>query len=505
MAKSKVILTTTLSGVKSASLKLENLVTENARLRLENPSSPSAWLSSEMSLFDHLSALSSSWGVLDPAMLPVVAQLGTWDTVVGLCTHANLDVAIAAMEVVGEMVGDSGSVAQGGELVLVKEFARNGGLEIVGKNLERVEGEENGGGIEGERCVGITLQVVMSVMEVARGTLGTEEEMEQVEGVVWDTVGMWKENQRSVAEVMAYVLTSLGLSTSASSSFVDDRDVEAYLVAFSGYMRREPEPGDEVEYVENLADCLCCLAKFAPVGFSVNEGVELCSRILCGRGHAGLGAMRVVATLVAGTGGAEEFADKGGIKIVGRIFMGRGKPKLKTGLKEGKKLKREKRNWERGIEEKAVEIVYLMTRYLKGGKEREYKERMVAKFLETECERCERVVEIMIREDERMREAEVKYLRSEEADEDEELGLDVEARAVGVKMEKGGATYFQASAIAGWICQNSKTGFGAVKEALSVRGSGMTLVKEGVKEWADMMEEGEEKTRLMGILGDIGA
>ena len=42
----------------------------------------------------------------------------------------------------------------------------------------------------------------------------------------------------------------------------------------------------------------------------------------------------------------------------------------------------------------------------------------------------------MIREDARMREAEIKYLRSEEADEDEELGLDVEARAVAVKMEK---------------------------------------------------------------------
>ena len=33
----------------------------------------------------------------------------------------------------------------------------------------------------------------------------------------------------------------------------------------------------------------------------------------------------------------------------------------------------------------------------------------------------------------------------------------------------------------------------------------MTLIKEGVKEWKDMMEEGEEKRRLEEILADIGA
>jgi hypothetical protein len=33
----------------------------------------------------------------------------------------------------------------------------------------------------------------------------------------------------------------------------------------------------------------------------------------------------------------------------------------------------------------------------------------------------------------------------------------------------------------------------------------MTLIKEGVKEWKDMMEEGEEKRRLEVILADIGA
>ena len=186
-----MILTTTLSGIKSACLSLETLVTSNARLRLDNPTDPSSWLDSELSLFDHLAALASSWGVMDPKLLTVLVQLGAWDTIVGLCTHANLDVSIAAIEVVGEMIGDSTSVVEGGEYTLVYEFVKNGGLEIFGRNLERVEGEDNEGGTEGERCVEVTLQVIMSVMEVARGTEGEQGAVGRVEGTVWDTCKGW--------------------------------------------------------------------------------------------------------------------------------------------------------------------------------------------------------------------------------------------------------------------------------------------------------------------------
>ena len=104
-----------------------------------------------------------------------------------------------------------------------------------------------------------------------------------------------------------------------------------------------------------MADCLCCMAKLCASGFRAHEGTALCFRILAGRAHAGSGAMKAVGEYLRGRKEAEEIVDNGGIKTLGRIFMGRGKPKMVTGLKEGKKLKREKRNWERGIEEKVVE------------------------------------------------------------------------------------------------------------------------------------------------------
>ena len=126
------------------------------------------------------------------------------------------------------------------------------------------------------------------------------------------------------------------------------------------------------------------MAKLCASGFRAHEGTALCFRILAGRAHAGSGAMKAVGEYLRGRKEAEEIVDNGGIKTLGRIFMGRGKPKMVTGLTAGKKLKREKRNWERGIEEKVVEVVYLLTRHLVGGEEREYTERMLAKFLESE-------------------------------------------------------------------------------------------------------------------------
>jgi len=72
------------------------------------------------------------------------------------------------------------------------------------------------------------------------------------------------------------------------------------------------------------------------------------------------------------------------------------------------------------------------------------------------------------------------------------------------KMDGGGSVFFQASALAGWVCQNSRRGFEKIQESLGVRGSGMTLVREGIEEWGGMMEDGEEKGRLQGIRNDIG-
>jgi len=192
-------------------------------------------------------------------------------------------------------------------------------------------------------------------------------------------------------------------------------------------MRKEPEPGEEVEYLENLGVCLGVCASRDPGGFKKMEGVELACRVLPGKQHIAMPGLKIITSYVQSRETAEDAVEKGCLKSVGKIFMGRGKPRIVTGLK-GKKMQREKRAWERDVEGLAVEVFYLLTRHLEGGSEGEFRERLIAKFLESDSERCERVVEVMIRNDERMRGEEVKYLRSEEADEDEKLGVDVQAK-----------------------------------------------------------------------------
>ena len=86
-----------------------------------------------------------------------------------LITHPNLDVSLSATKVVYEMLGDPSAVVEGGEYCLLDGLVDSGGLEIITTNLSRcaLEGEE-GGGVEGEELISLSLEVVSSVVEVEK-------------------------------------------------------------------------------------------------------------------------------------------------------------------------------------------------------------------------------------------------------------------------------------------------------------------------------------------------
>ena len=100
-------------------------------------------------------------------------------------------------------------------------------------------------------------------------------------------------------------------------------------------------------------------------------------------------------------------------------------------------------------------------------------------FLPTSCwvfaqEKCDRTIELCLKYDERARIAEYQYFRSDEADEAERLGIDVETAALGAKLRGGGDLFHRSCAILSFACVGSKRCRGHVMDQLKLQGAGIS-------------------------------
>lgn len=70
--------------------------------------------------------------------------------------------------------------------------------------------------------------------------------------------------------------------------------------------------------------------------------------------------------------------------------------------------------------------------------------------------------------------AEYQYFRSDEAEEAEQLGIDVELSALDAKLRGGGGTCHRSCAILSFACIGSKRCRGHVMDQLKLQGSGIS-------------------------------
>lgn len=76
--------------------------------------------------------------------------------------------------------------------------------------------------------------------------------------------------------------------------------------------------------------------------------------------------------------------------------------------------------------------------------------------------------------DEKARVAEYQYYRSDEAEEAEELGVDVEIAAMGAKLRGGGDLFHRSCAILSFAILGSRRCRGHVMDQLKMQGSGIS-------------------------------
>jgi len=131
-------------------------------------------------------------------------------------------------------------------------------------------------------------------------------------------------------------------------------------------------------------------------------------------------------------------------------------------------------------------------------------ERLLVKFLEADCEKCDRLVELCLKYDEKSRTAEYNFYRTTEEDDlEDQEGSAVELAALNAKLKGGGDLFHRVGAVAAFACVGSKRCHNHVLKQLTLQKSGIGTVKAALEEFAKMLGTGNQKDQLDKYLSEI--
>ncbi|RYR65291.1 hypothetical protein Ahy_A03g011232 isoform C [Arachis hypogaea] len=415
-----------LRTLKKLVLAFERRLKENIEARLKYSNQPDRFADSELDLHEELQKLKILAGA--PELYPDLVALNVVPSIVDLLNHDNTDIAIDVVQLLQDLtdedvLDDNDEPAK----VLVDALIENSVLELLVQNLHRLNDSDP----DDSAAVYATLATIENLIEVKPAV--AELVCEKTKLMKWllgkIKVREFDGNKQYASEILAILLQS---STANQKRLGQMNGVDVVLQAVAMYKSRDPKSSDEEEMLENLFDCLCCL--LMPLEnkerFVKAEGVELMIIIMKQKKLAYGSAIRALDfAMTKYPPACERFVDVLGLKTAFAAFMGKASATLPSPLliiPVNKKNKKER--YQEELEERIVSLISsLFGGILRGSR----RERLLSKFVENECEKIDRLMELYMRysdrvkaESERLNEVELDDL---EMDEDEKYNRKLEA------------------------------------------------------------------------------
>ncbi|CAL1405866.1 unnamed protein product [Linum trigynum] len=397
-----------LRTLKKLVLSFERRYKENIEARLKYPDQPDRFSDSEVELHLELEKLRVLAG--GPELYPDLVNLNTIPSILGLLSHDNTDIAVDVVQLLQDLT-DEDVLEDNDEpaRVLVDALVENNVLELLVQNLQRLSETD----ADEMAAIYTTLATIENMIEVKPAV--AELVCERTKLLRWllgkIKVREFDSNKQYASEILAILLQN---STANQKKLGQMNGVDMVLQAVAMYKSKDPKSSDEEEMVENLFDCLCCL--LMPLEnkerFVNAEGVELMIIIMKQKKSAYSSAIRALDfAMTKYPPACERFVDVLGLKTAFSAFMGK--------IPMSKKNKKE--SYQEELEER---IVSLMASLFGGILRGTRRERLLSKFVENECEKIDRLMELYIRYSDRVK-SETKRMEQLEVD---DIEMDDEER-----------------------------------------------------------------------------
>ena len=367
--------------LKRTMINFERKMNKNAELRGKYPDDPMKFVGSEADLDSEIKGLTllSEHGELYPEFV----KSGSVGSLVALLAHENTDIAIAVCEVLEELTDEDANTSEEQWRILVDSMIESDLVDLLGSNLTRLDEKANDSDRDGVYHI---LSVVENLLSAPSNleTVGSKDRMLQ-----WLTSRIQKDdpnargkvgqNRQYAAELLAILLQG---SSKNRERFASQDGVDSLLQILSAYRKSDPEKdSDEEEFVENLFDCVTCFVEDITCAekFLAGEGVELCLIMLR---EGKLSKARALKVLDHAMNGADATA------VCDRVIEAAGLKTLFAMLMKTKK----KGNMERESVEHIIGTMAGLLRYTPANSESRI--RTLAKFVEKEYEKIQRLVEL---------------------------------------------------------------------------------------------------------------
>uniref|UniRef100_A0A061R0X7 Beta-catenin-like protein 1 n=1 Tax=Tetraselmis sp. GSL018 TaxID=582737 RepID=A0A061R0X7_9CHLO len=480
-------------GLRRLMLSFERKYKANAQMRMKHGDQPERFMESEVELASEIKRLFIIAG--SPELYPELVNLSAVPTLLELLRHENTDIAADAIDLIRELT-DSDVVEDNEEEaeVLVEALLENNVLELLVQRLgsfdESVDEEATG--------VFNTLSIFENLVEVKPEV--AEAVVEKTKLLRWMLSRLkpreFTSNKQTVSEVLG-ILTQK--STANQTALGAQGGIDVLLTSVAPYRSRDPASHEEEEFMENIFDVLssCLLVQDNKQLFVEAEGVQLMLLILKRKKSiARAGALKTLDFAMTKYAPAVEqfvaFTDEGGgllgLKVLFTIFMGR------------TKLKKKESSIDQEVEERCISLISSIFQGLSRGSKRD---RVAAKFVENEYEKCDRLMEIFLRYRGSVIEAEDR-LEQQAAEDEEEV--DQEELLLS-RMDAGLYTLQQSAVVIGHLWNIGDMGIRRrLLMLLHQKGCALSMVREALQDYHDNIGTGDseefskQKRRVMRLI-----
>lgn len=395
---------------------LEKRVNANLQLRLKYPDQPEKFMESEVDLDAELKGLQSL--ATSPEFYPTLIRLDAVPLLLGLLAHENTSITRDVVLLLSELLdGDSVEDRLQEALALTNALVENKVTSLLSSVLSRCSNEL--GDQEEADCVYHTLSLIENMVDL-KPQLADDASGPILKWLVDRIRSPDSDSNRTYAsEVLAILLQT---SDKNKEAVVSSNGVEALLQAIAKFRKADPADAEEGEFLENVFDGLCATAmwKGSKAELLRTEAVNLLLIVARKSQVARLAAMKAANFALTGSPAlCDHFITALGLGPLFAFFMGKGfDAKAKAGGSR-RKMAEEAREMQGHV----ISILASLLDHASKGTKRN---RVLAKFLEKDCEKLDRLIEVWSECSEKLPpSAEATGAATEDDQEDEEEYLDL--------------------------------------------------------------------------------
>uniref|UniRef100_A0A0N4ZTZ6 Beta-catenin-like protein 1 n=1 Tax=Parastrongyloides trichosuri TaxID=131310 RepID=A0A0N4ZTZ6_PARTI len=370
------------SDVRRMFTLVEKNFLKNQELRIKYKDNPLKFLDSEIELNTSIQELNGI--VTETHLYPVVVDIKGTEMLIQLLTHENIDIVITIIFLLQELTPNSEETCEDEKAtnILLNSFIQNKLVEaLLKQGFERLDENKE----EESEAINNILTIIENILSFNPVFASN---------CVNEGLFLWmlkkvttKNGDNNNVYYMAQLLAQLLQSSPDARKMIGNEfnGIEALLIKLSVYRKKDPSTNDELEFMENLFDCLCASFIYVPNRkiFVDDEGLQLMNLMLREKKLCRQGALKVLTYATTSEDGkyvCENFIKCCGLTTLLNLFM-----------RTPPKKKRKDTNAEEH-EEFVTSILDALLRYTNN----DDRIKILERFCENNCEKIDRCVELFV-------------------------------------------------------------------------------------------------------------